>query len=275
MRSAPSTLSKTETAMRPITSTSSVVKPRCTSTLSMTTWKNSGETSANSWRKKDATSTSVKKRRYLCIACRNQVTSNRRASSPSEARRASSTSRPLHCAQQASRLHDLRAALHRVVDEGTALGDTAQDEEAAVVALGDRRKLGTRQPLPAAGHDARLELQRLGAAQHLGAADRPAAELMPDLRSIGGKAEESQHQHERFETGISLGFRRTYGNSSSPTPNYPPPRSLRRDVPILARKEPRGALSLTPINSWFLKTILRVCRLFRTRECVMGSIAQL
>ena len=48
-------------ATRPMTSTSSVLMLRCTSTLSMTTWKNSGETSAKSWRKNEATSTSLSK----------------------------------------------------------------------------------------------------------------------------------------------------------------------------------------------------------------------
>ena len=63
---------KSTTATRPITSTSSVVRPRCTSTLSMTTWKNSGETRAKTCRKNDATSTSPRRRRYLWIAPRNQ-----------------------------------------------------------------------------------------------------------------------------------------------------------------------------------------------------------
>ena len=45
--------------------TSRVPKVRLTSTLSMTTWKNSGETRENSCRKNEATSTSVRCRRYL------------------------------------------------------------------------------------------------------------------------------------------------------------------------------------------------------------------
>ena len=49
----------------PTTSTSSVVRPRCTSTLSITTWKNSGVTSAKSCRKNETTSTSPNSVRYL------------------------------------------------------------------------------------------------------------------------------------------------------------------------------------------------------------------
>ena len=70
-----------------MTSTSSVFSERCTSTLSMTTWKNSGETSANNCRKNDASSTSPSRRRYLWIAPRNQVMSKRRPMSDKPARR--------------------------------------------------------------------------------------------------------------------------------------------------------------------------------------------
>ena len=83
----PSTVSNIEIATRPITSTSSVLSERCTSTLSMTTWKNSGETSANSCRKNDASSTSPSRCRYLWIAPRNQVMSKRRPMSDNPARR--------------------------------------------------------------------------------------------------------------------------------------------------------------------------------------------
>ena len=70
-----------------MTSTSRVFSERCTSTLSMTTWKNSGETSANNCRKNDASSTSPSRRRYLWIAPRNQVMSKRRPMSDNPARR--------------------------------------------------------------------------------------------------------------------------------------------------------------------------------------------
>ena len=51
-----------------MTSTSSVVRPRCTSTLSITTWKNSGLTSANSCRNSETSSTSPSSLRYLTMA---------------------------------------------------------------------------------------------------------------------------------------------------------------------------------------------------------------
>ena len=52
-------VSNTEMATSPTTRTSSVLSVRLTNTLSMTTWKNSGETSPNNCRKNEAIMTSV------------------------------------------------------------------------------------------------------------------------------------------------------------------------------------------------------------------------
>ena len=57
--------SNSEIAASPITSTWSVLRLRCTRTLSITTWKNSGVTSAKICRKNEATRTSVRSLRYL------------------------------------------------------------------------------------------------------------------------------------------------------------------------------------------------------------------
>src|SRR5260370_179278 len=100
----PRTVSKTEIATNPITRTSSVLMLRCTSTLSMTTWKKTGEISAKSWRKNEATSTSLNSPRYLWTAPRNQVTSNRLPRSVSLARRVIRTRRPSHTASSSARV---------------------------------------------------------------------------------------------------------------------------------------------------------------------------
>ena len=89
-------------ATRPIISTSSVLRLRCTSTLSITTWKNSGEISANSCRKKEAINTSLSWRRYLPIAPRNQAMSKRRERSDNPARRAIRTRRPSQIASNSA-----------------------------------------------------------------------------------------------------------------------------------------------------------------------------
>ena len=95
-------VSNIEMATRPITSTSSVLSERCTSTLSITTWKNSGETSAKICRKNDATSTSPSRRRYLWIAPRNQVMSKRRVMSDNPARRVIRISPPSQMASSSA-----------------------------------------------------------------------------------------------------------------------------------------------------------------------------
>ncbi len=85
-------------------STSSVLKPRCTRTLSMTTWKNSGDTRANNCRKNDAISTSLRRCRYLWIAPMNQVMSKRRVMSDNPARRAIRISSPSQIAKSSARV---------------------------------------------------------------------------------------------------------------------------------------------------------------------------
>ncbi len=99
----PSTVSNREIATSPIASTSRVDSERCTSTLSITTWKNSGETSANSCRKNEASSTSPSSRLYFRIAPRNQEMSNWRVRSVSPARRVIRISPPSQTAQSSSR----------------------------------------------------------------------------------------------------------------------------------------------------------------------------
>ncbi|MGY4295846.1 hypothetical protein ACVWXN_003941 [Bradyrhizobium sp. i1.4.4] len=86
-----------------MTSTSSVDSERWTSTLSITTWKNSGETSAKNCRKNEAASTSPNSRRYLPIAPMNQVISKWRPRSESPARRAIRISPPSQIAHSSSR----------------------------------------------------------------------------------------------------------------------------------------------------------------------------
>ncbi len=66
--------------------TSSVDRPRCTSTLSITTWKNSGVARAKICKANDTSSTSPSSRRYLTIAGMNQVKSKRASSPASDAR---------------------------------------------------------------------------------------------------------------------------------------------------------------------------------------------
>ncbi|MGY4459899.1 hypothetical protein ACVWYI_003859 [Bradyrhizobium sp. LB13.1] len=71
--------------------------------MSITTWKNSGETNAKSWRKNEAATTSPSSRRYLPIAPMNQVMSKWRPRSDSPARRAIRINPPSQFAHSSSR----------------------------------------------------------------------------------------------------------------------------------------------------------------------------
>jgi hypothetical protein len=94
--------SKTTTTSRPPAMTSSVVRPRCTSTLSITTWKNSGVTSAKSCRTKETSSTSPSNLRYLTTAGMNQLKSNRASSPASDAREVNRIRSPLQRAAKSA-----------------------------------------------------------------------------------------------------------------------------------------------------------------------------
>ena len=103
------------------TSTSSVVRPRCTSTLSITTWKNSGLTSANSCRNSETSSTSPSSRRYLTRLGMNQVKSNLASSPARLARLAMRMSSPVHCCgEDLQRLDRGAAGPGDRIDPGTA-----------------------------------------------------------------------------------------------------------------------------------------------------------
>ena len=105
VRKPPNTTSNTVTASNATAITSKVEKPRCTKTLSITTWKNNGVTSANNCSTTDTASTSKKIRRYLTTAGINQVKSNFASDPSTEAREASKISRPEKRASNCSRAH--------------------------------------------------------------------------------------------------------------------------------------------------------------------------
>ena len=76
----------------------------------MTTWKKSGETSAKTCRKNEATSTSPSSPRYLAMAPTNQLMSKRRVRLESALRRAIRTIRPSHTSSSSDRVMTLGRA---------------------------------------------------------------------------------------------------------------------------------------------------------------------
>ena len=85
-----------------MTSTSSVVTPLCTSTLSITTWKNSGLTMPKICSTKEISSTSPSSLRYFTRAGTNQQKSNLASSPARLARLLIKTSCPVQCSAKAS-----------------------------------------------------------------------------------------------------------------------------------------------------------------------------
>src|SRR5215813_2551820 len=208
----PRMVSKAEIASRPMTSTSRVLKARCTSTLSMTTWKNSGETSANSCRKNDARSSSLRRWRYLRIAPRNQVMSNRRVTSDSLARRVMRINSPSQTASSSACV--IKAGRDVCGDCTRTLSSAALGEhhEPAVAQRCDRRQGRPDKPRPIGAVGPCLEPKVLGAPEHLRCADFGCSKPMPDLFAISRNALEVQQRHEGFEPRI--GWARAVGYSA-------------------------------------------------------------
>ena len=180
----PRTVSNTEIATRPITSTSSVLMLRCTSTLSITTWKNSGETSAKSCRKNDATSTSPSSVAVFVDGAEEpgdvepprQIERARRAASSARAGRPT----PPRIRRASS---GAVAAPMRRLNNALSVADLAEQQKAAVAQRGDRRQRRDGKPLPARSAGARPETEFLGAAQHLLDTELAHAKAMMQLRA--------------------------------------------------------------------------------------------
>ena len=164
----------------------------------MTTWKNSGDTSANSCRKNDATNTSPRRCRYLWIAPMNQVMSKRRVISDNPARRVIRISPPSQTARSSP----------RVIKAGRdASGDWTKTLSSP--ALATTRKPPSRRAAMAgkgvlASRDQSVRQARalsprfLGAPEHLRCANLGCSQPMPDLFAISRNTLQMQQCHERL-----------------------------------------------------------------------------
>jgi hypothetical protein len=160
---------------------SNVLMLRCTSTLSITTWKNSGETSPNS------------------------------AHEPGdvEAPRQVGQRAPLGHQHQPPTPHrlellagQLAGPLERRLDQQFVLADLAQQQVAAVVQDGERRHRRPGEPAPGRAEGPDFEAVILGAAQHVGHANRVRANPMADLRRVRRYPLELHHHDKRSQAGI-------------------------------------------------------------------------
>ena len=147
----------------------------------MTTWKNSGETRANSCRKNDATSTSLRRCRYLWIAPRNQVMSKRRVMSDNPARRIIRISPPSQTATNSSRV--IKAG-RRVCGDWTRTLSSAALATTMNPPSRKRRDGGQRRsckPRPVGPIGPCLEPEIFGAPDHLRCANLVCTQPVPDL----------------------------------------------------------------------------------------------
>ena len=126
--------------------------------------------------------------------------SNRRARSVRPARRVIRTRRPSQTASNSARVISAGRGCQRRLHQDLVLAGLAEHQEAAVAQDGNGRQ---RRAAPAASQSrpvrARLEPELLGAAQHLGHADRVRSQPMADLLGIGRDALEAQQHHEGGE----------------------------------------------------------------------------
>ena len=148
VRRMPRIVSKIEMVTSPMTSTSSVLKVRLTSTLSMTTWKNSGETSAKSWRKNEADQDLAEQMAVLVDGAEEpaDVEAARKIDQPRATRHQHKTAVPDRLELRAR--HEHRSRRQRILNENLVFAGLAEKEIAAVAQCRDawQRRLG--QPLP-------------------------------------------------------------------------------------------------------------------------------
>ena len=174
-----------------MTSTSSVLSARCTSTLSMTTWKNSGETSANICRKNEATSTSLEQPAIFVDRAQEPADVEAAGESDNPARRVIRISSPSQTAISSSRVINAGAAPVGT-DQDLVLGRPGQQHEAAIAQRCDGRQRRPGKPRPVGPNGACLQPEVLGAPEHFRCANLVGSQPMPDLLAIGRDALETQ-----------------------------------------------------------------------------------
>src|SRR5262249_3056615 len=113
--------------------------------------------------------------------------------------------------------NELRPTDLRILDQRLVVDHLAEDDEAAVAALRQRRQVGLGEPLPRGRDRPRLQAKLLGAAQDLGNAERASAVLVTDLRRIDRDLVKAQQQYERVEVRpLDRGRRRTRHHPPGP-----------------------------------------------------------
>ncbi len=168
----------------------------------MTTWKNSGETRANSCRKNDATSTSLRRCRYLWIAPMKpgdvEAARDLRQSGPAGHQDQSA----VPDREKLGPRHQGGPGRQRRLDQNLVFGSLGDHQKPAIAQGrdGGQGRLGKPRPVGPVG--SRLEPEILGAPEHLRCANLVCSQPMPDLSAISRNTLEMQQRHEGFEPRI-------------------------------------------------------------------------
>ena len=210
-------------ATRPSNKTSSVPRLRCTTTLSIMTWKKRGEIRPKIWSKNEANRTSRQNPAIFVdrlnepgdVEFPGQVAQRGAPGNQDQA--------PVPTGLEFGATEELRSANGGVLNQCLVIDQPGQHQKAAIAAFrqGGERDLG--QPPPIRDDRPRLELQLLGAPQNLRGTKGRAGELMADLRRVDGQFMETQNQNERIDARA--------WNALPLQTHRGPPHSLTLDVP--------------------------------------------
>ena len=172
---------------------------RWTSTLSMTTWKNTGEIKRKELEKERGDQHLAEQSAIFLDRAQEpgDIKPSPEVGQPGAPRHQDEAAIPRGF-ELGSR-HQRRPLGIRRLDEDLVLANLAEQQKPAVAQSSDCGQRRTGQPVPSCPGLARLQAELPGAAQHLGNTDRVGAELMADLRRIDAEPMKAQQHHERSE----------------------------------------------------------------------------
>src|SRR5262249_8910964 len=113
----------------------------------------------------------------------------------------------------------------RILHDRLVVDDLAENDEAAVMAFGERRQRRLREPRPIRDGRPRLEPQALGTTQDLRNPERRRTELMTNLSWVERNLVEAQQQHKRVDA-------RCVARPPLPTRHRHSPRELTQCAPV-------------------------------------------
>ena len=175
---------------------------RCTSTLSMTTWKNSGETRPSSCRKNEA-SMHLAQQMAILVDCPQKPGDVEPSRDVGQSGAAGHQDQPtVPDRGEFVPRHQHGSRRQRRLDQDLFLVGLGDQQEAAIAQRRDRRQRRAGKPRPVSPIGLGLESHIPGAPEHFRCANLVRSQPMRDLSGIGRNALEMQQCHEGLETWI-------------------------------------------------------------------------